>query len=80
MVLISQLPFPLPRRQLFDLLSTGRRRVEQLSDSGLWHAAPDAAALTERLLEGSLLRNTDRTDGNSRSSRSHAIFLINVRG
>ena len=65
--------------QLFDLLSMGRRRVE-LSDPGLWHATPDAAALTERLVEGSLLRNTDRTDGNSRSSRSHAIFIIKVGG
>ena len=31
--------------------------------------------LQRKLLGASFLRNTDRTDGNARSSRSHAIFV-----
>lgn len=35
--------------------------------------------LLDKLVSGSCLRNTDATDGNARSSRSHAIFTIKVR-
>ena len=35
-------------------------------------------ALQRKLLSAAFLRNTDRTDGNARSSRSHAIFITQV--
>ena len=33
----------------------------------------------DKLAQGARNRNTDRTDGNARSSRSHAIITVRVR-
>ncbi len=42
-------------------------------------ALPGVPCLQRKLQEAAFLRSTDRTDGNARSSRSHAIFVTQAR-
>ena len=87
----SSLPPPPPRctpqvyrernntEQLLNLLDFPRSRLASLR-AAIWRPAPTHEALAELLLSGAQQRNTDRTAGNSRSSRSHAIFMVEVGG
>ena len=44
-----------------------------------WQGADSPDDLQRKLLSASFVRNTDRTAGNMRSSRSHAIFVTQAR-
>lgn len=57
-----------------------RRRINNYSEhSYKWHEVDSPELMLEKLRDGSRLRATDATDGNTRSSRSHAIFTVRVR-
>ena len=67
------------KEQVFDLLDGfTRTRLSTYAGSKQQHRITTAAALYDKLRHGSMLRNTDRTDGNVRSSRSHAIFTVTI--
>lgn len=64
---------------MFDLQTLERKRIESFEGQASWQRAGGPADLQRKLLSAAFLRNTDRTDGNARSSRSHAIFVIQAR-
>ena len=72
--------------KVFDLLND-RHRVKMLEDAnhdvqllGLTeHALADHEGLLDLMRSGLLLRASGETHANSRSSRSHAVLVINVR-
>lgn len=69
----------LGKEQVFDLLDGFlRKKLSFACGSKQQHAVESSDALYDHLRHGSMLRNTDRTDGNLRSSRSHAIFTIDL--
>lgn len=69
----------LGKEQVFDLLDGFlRKKLSFACGSKQQHAVQSSDALYDHLRHGSMLRNTDRTDGNLRSSRSHAIFTIDL--
>ena len=69
----------LSKEQVYDLLDGYQRKKIARSYAAVSsHEILSSEGLLVKLREGSLLRNTDRTDGNVRSSRSHAIFTIQI--
>lgn len=69
----------LGKEQVFDLLDGFlRKKLSFACGSKQQHAVQSSDALYDHLRHGSMLRNTDRTDGNLRISRSHAIFTIDL--
>lgn len=69
----------LGKEQVYDLIDGfNRSKIEKYSSSKHNRPVSTAEQLYDRLRQGSMLRNTDRTDGNIRSSRSHAIFTISI--
>jgi len=67
------------KEQVFDLLAGyQRKKVEREYSTGSSHVVKSSQELLARLSEGAALRNTDKTDGNARSSRSHAIFTVRL--
>jgi Kinesin motor domain len=62
-----------------DLLAGYTRVPLQGYSEGSLHEVYSGEELLEKLLTGSGLRNTDATNGNARSSRSHAIMTIKIQ-
>ncbi|KAL4437091.1 hypothetical protein ABPG75_004230 [Micractinium tetrahymenae] len=67
------------KERLFDLQTPERRRIESFESQVSWLRAASPEELQRKLLEAAIVRQTDRTDGNARSSRSHAIFVTQVQ-
>lgn len=69
----------LGKEQVFDLIDGfSRAKIEKYSGSKHNRPVSTPEELYDKLRQGSMLRNTDRTDGNIRSSRSHAIFTVSI--
>ena len=69
----------LSREQVFDLLDGfNRKRLARSFAAVQRHVVLSPDMLLGKIQDGSLLRNTDKTDGNIRSSRSHAIVSISI--
>lgn len=67
------------KERLFDLQTPERRRIESFESQVSWLRVASPEELQRKLVEAAALRNTDRTHGNARSSRSHAIFVTQVQ-
>ncbi|PSC67025.1 Kinesin KIF3A, partial [Micractinium conductrix] len=67
------------KERLFDLQTLERKRIEGFESQASWQGADSPDDLQRKLLSASFVRNTDRTAGNMRSSRSHAIFVTQAR-
>jgi len=69
----------LGKEQVYDLIDGfNRTKIEKYLSSKHNRPVTTPDELYDKLRQGSMLRNTDRTDGNIRSSRSHAIFTVSV--
>jgi len=62
-----------------DLLGGYTRVPLQGYSEGSLHEVFSGEELLEKMITGSGLRNTDATNGNARSSRSHAILTIHIQ-
>eukprot|EP00890_Picochlorum_soloecismus_P000994 jgi/Picsp_1/1896/NSC_05362-R1_endcodes part of kinesin len=70
----------LNKEQVFDLLDGfNRKKIARSYAAARHHVVGSEESLFSKLREGAMLRNTDRTSGNVRSSRSHAIFTVTIR-
>jgi len=70
----------LNKEQVFDLLDGyNRKKIARSYAAARHHMVGSEESLFSKLREGAALRNTDRTSGNVRSSRSHAIFTVTIR-
>lgn len=68
------------KEQIYDLLvGFERRKVKGEYHGWSEHQIASPQELLGKLTDGAQLRNTSLTDGNARSSRSHAIFTIRLR-
>ncbi|KAI3433822.1 hypothetical protein D9Q98_003626 [Chlorella vulgaris] len=65
--------------RLFDLQTLERKRIASFEQQASWQRAASAQDLQRKLQEAAFLRSTDRSDGNARSSRFHAIFVTQAR-
>lgn len=69
----------LGKEKVYDLIDGfNRTKIEKYVSARHNHAVASSEELYDKLRQGSMLRNTDRTDGNIRSSRSHAIFTVSI--
>jgi len=69
----------LGKEQVYDLIDGfNRAKIEKYLSSKHNRPVSTPEELYDKLRQGSMLRNTDRTDGNIRSSRSHAIFTVSI--
>lgn len=69
----------LGKEQVYDLIDGfTRTKIEKYISSKHNYPVSTAEELYDKLRQGAMLRNTDRTDGNIRSSRSHAIFTVSI--